>query len=162
MAHARFATHDVLQNNSFPSSQTFSSKSERDPISPYSSWIFPNSARYLPELYPSNRYDKFFDRCQKSLFIHMERASDYFRHVQLLCCRVHLLSHIQIILRHRTLKICGYVENSTHIHRQITTVDNSQFACNRPDLTKITICKKVPSLTGRDLSGKASTQRFSC
>mgnify|MGYP000239354866 CR=1 FL=1 len=44
--------------------------------------------------------------------IHMERASDYFRHVQLLCCRVHLLSHIQIILRHRTLKICGYVENS--------------------------------------------------
>ena len=71
-------------------------------------------------------------------------------------------AHIQIILRHRTLKICGYVENSTHIHRRITTVDNSQFACNRPDLTKITICKKVPSLTGRDLSGKASTQRFSC
>lgn len=82
----------------------------------------------------------------------MERASDYFRHVQLLCCRVHLLSHIQIILRHRTLKICGYVENSAHIHRRITTVDNSQFACNRPDLTKITICKKVPSITGRDLS----------
>ena len=84
----------------------------------------------------------------------MERASDYFRHVQLLCCRVHLLSHIQIILRHRTLEICGYVENSTHIHRRITTVDNSQFACNRPDLTKTTICKKVPSITGRDLSGK--------
>lgn len=122
---------------------------------------FSQFRKIFPELY-HKPLDKLFDRCQKTLFIHMERASDYFRHVQLLCCRVHLLSHIQIILRHRTLKICGHVENSTHIHRRITTVDNSQFACNRPDLTKITICKKVPSLTGRDLSGKASTQRFSC